>query len=79
MMKATLEVFWPSDPAFSDADKVSRYDNLWDDCVMIDARIAALCGGHAIATLSDGYRAEYISDDCEPTGYRTKGVPCETV
>ena len=75
MCKATLEIFWD--------DAVSRTDNLDDRYALSSARLSALAGGHAIVTLSDGYRAEYISDDAEPVGYRTEGVlfgvPCRTV
>jgi hypothetical protein len=62
-MKATLEIFWP--------DKVSRTDNLDDRYALSCARLSALCEGHAIVVLSDGFRAEYISDDTVPIGYRT--------
>ena len=63
MMKATLEIFWP--------DKVSRYDNLPDGCAISSARIAALSGGNAFVTLSEGERVtfEYRTDDCDPRGY----------
>lgn len=62
MCKATIEMFWE--------DGVSRYDNLDDRMAVSSARLSALAGGHAIATLSDGLRAEYLSDDTEPIGYR---------
>lgn len=62
MCKATLEMFWD--------DGASRYDNLDDRMAVSSARISALAGGHAIATLSDGLRLEYVSDDTLPVGYR---------
>jgi hypothetical protein len=64
-MKATLEIFWP--------DKVSRTDNLDDRYALSCARLSALCEGHAIVTLSDGFRVEYISDETAPVGYRAYG------
>lgn len=66
MCKATLELFWD--------DGASRYDNLDSRMALSSARLSALAGGHAIATLSDGYQVEYVSDDNELLGYRTKGV-----
>lgn len=62
-MQATLEMFWD--------DAVSRYDNLPDSIGLSSARIAALSGGHATLTLSDGLCVQFISDDNEPVGYRT--------
>lgn len=60
-MKASLEIFWD--------DRVSRYDNLTDAMVVGSARISALCGGHAIAVLSDGSSYEYRTDDTRTVGY----------
>lgn len=62
-MRAMLEIFWP--------DKVSTYDGLPDSIAIRSARMCALCGGHAIATLSDGLRAEYTTDNNESIGYKT--------
>jgi len=61
-MKAILELFWD--------DHASRYDNLPDNLALSSARIAALSDGHAILTLSDGLRVQYIPDNKEIIGYR---------
>jgi hypothetical protein len=61
-MKATLEIFWDN--------AVSRTDNLDDRYALSCSRLSALAGGYAIVTLSDGLRAEYVSDDTESVGYR---------
>lgn len=71
MFDTTLECYW-TEP--DDAGNYgSRYDHMPDTIALSSGRICALSGGHAVVRMSPNMGIEYISDDCEPTGYRAVG------